>query len=95
MKKPHYKSWNADLERELKNPAFRAGFEKECEKLRIACDIAILRGKKKLTQKQLAKELKISQAAVARIEGGDQNLTIATLWKIGKVFGKKLSVKFV
>lgn len=95
MKKPHYKSWNADLERELKNPEFKAGFEKEYQKVKMACDIAILRNKKKLTQKQLAKELKISQAAVARIEGGEQNLTIATLWKIGKVFGKKLSVKFI
>lgn len=95
MKKTHYKSWDAELKRKLKDPVFRAGFEKEYQKVKIACDIAILRDKNKLTQKQLAEKLKVSQAAVARIEGGDQNLTIATLQKIGKVFGKKLSVKFV
>lgn len=95
MKKSHHFSWHDHLKEELKDPKFRAAFEKERDKLRISYEIVVLRHKAKLTQKQLAKELKMSQSAVARIESGEQNLTIETLMKIGSVFGKKIKVKFV
>lgn len=95
MAKPFHFSWHNHLKEELKDPKFRVAFEKEREKLRISYEIVVLRHKAKLSQKQLAKKLKISQSAIARIESGEQNLTIETLMKIGSVFGKKIKVKFV
>ena len=95
MKKTQFPSWHDDLKEQLKNPEFKAGFDEEYEKLAVVYQLVMLRNKNKLTQKQFAEKLKVSQAAVARMEGGEQNLTIGTLRKIGKVFGKKLSVKFV
>jgi len=43
-----------------------------------------LREKKGLTQLDLAKKIKTSQSAIARIESGDQNVTTETISKIGK-----------
>ena len=94
-KKRQFKTFESYLKKQLKNPEFRAAFQEEGEKLKIAYEIAVLRNKAKLTQKELAKKLKVSQAAVARIESGSQNLTLDTLRKIGDIFKKKLTVKFV
>lgn len=45
---------------------------------------------KKMTQAELAKKAGMKQEAVARLEGGDSNPTLATLSKIAKVLGKKV-----
>ena len=88
-------TFREDLKRELKNKTFRGFFNKEKEKLRITYEIVILRQTAQLTQKQLAKKLRVSQSAVARMESGQQNLTIETLMKIGSLFGKKLKIQFM
>lgn len=88
-------SFDEDLKKRLKDPKFRRMFEEESEKLRIAYEILLLRKKQKLTQKMFAEKLEISQSAVARMESGVQNLTIETLMKIGRIFGKKLTIRFV
>ena len=90
-----YTSYDEDLQQELKNPKFRAAYEIAGKRLEIAYEIAFLRQKSRLTQKELAKKLKISQSTIARIEHGGQNLTIETLFKISQVFGKKLQINFV
>lgn len=95
MKKPLHISFEDDLKKDLKNPRFKAMYEKELQKADIAIAIAFMRQKNRLTQSQMAKKLKVSQAAVARIEAGEQNLTLETMMKIAKVFKKKLVVKFV
>ncbi len=95
MKKKLPPTFREDLQNELKNPSFRGLFEKEKEKLCIAYEIVVLRQAAHLTQKQLARKLHVSQSAVARMESGQQNLTIETLMKIGNLLGKRLKVQFV
>jgi|WetSurMetagenome_2_1015567.scaffolds.fasta_scaffold252286_2 DNA-binding XRE family transcriptional regulator len=90
-----YVSWNDYIERELKDPRFRAAYEAAGERIEAAYAITVMRHKKRMTQKEMAKRLKISQSAVARIEQGGQNLTIETLSKIAALFGKKVKIKFV
>ena len=90
-----YKSFDEELKRDLKDPKFRAAFEKAGARFEAAYAILEMRHEGKLSQKALAKKLKISQAAVARMESGTQNLTLKTLFKIGHVFGKKLEIRFV
>lgn len=94
MKSKKIITWNDYIRKELRDPEFRIEFEMEEEKLRIAYEIALLRNRARLSQKELARKLKMSQAALARIEGGKQNLTIGTLKKIGAIFGKKLKIGF-
>jgi len=52
--------------------------------------IKILRQKKGFTQKEFAKLLKTSQSAVARMEGGGQNFTLAELQKVSNVLNHQL-----
>jgi ribosome-binding protein aMBF1 (putative translation factor) len=90
-----YSSFDDDLREELKNPKFRAAFEKAGERVETAYAIVEMRHKAKMTQKELAKKMKVSQSVVARIEQGSQNLTISTLMKLAGVCGKKLKIKFI
>jgi DNA-binding XRE family transcriptional regulator len=83
------------LKEDMKNPVFRAAYESAGERIEAAYAITTMRYKKKMTQKEMAKRLKISQSAVARIEQGGQNLTIETLSKIAALFGKKVQIKFI
>ena len=52
--------------------------------------IADLREAQGLTQPELAKKLKTTQSAVARIESGRQNVSADMLKKIGTALGKNL-----
>lgn len=56
----------------------------------IGQSIADLRETKGLTQAELAKALKTTQSAVARLESGKQNISADMLRKISKALGKNL-----
>ncbi len=48
------------------------------------------REKRGMTQSDFAKSLKTSQSAIARIESGDQNMTVELLAKINSVLGSRI-----
>ena len=52
---------------------------------KIGLFIKKLREERGLTQEDFSKALKTSQSAVARIESGNQNVTIEQLMKMGEV----------
>jgi transcriptional regulator with XRE-family HTH domain len=52
------------------------------------------RKQKGLTQTELAKQLHTSQAAIARIESGKQNITIGYVENIAKALGCKVKIIF-
>lgn len=56
----------------------------------IGVFIKKLREKRSLTQDELAKRLKTSQSAIARIESGNQNLTASELLRIGDALDHKI-----
>jgi len=88
-------NFEKDLKERLKDKKFRETYECERRKVFVAYEILKLREKRGLTQKQLAKKLKTTQSVVARIESGDQNLTIDYLNKIADIFHKNLKIDFV
>ena len=47
---------------------------------------------RKLTQDQLAQKAGVHQATIARIESGDNNLTVRTLTRVAAALGKKLTL---
>ena len=65
------------------------------EKLALGYQIKKLRKKLGLKQATLAKKLKTSQSAVARMEGGKQNITLGLLVKLSFILGKRLHVRFL
>jgi len=88
-------NYERDFKKRIKNKKFREAYEKERQKLHIAYEILELREKHGFTQGQLAKKLGTTQSVVARIETGNQNLTISYLNKIADIFNKDLKINFV
>ena len=87
-----FEKWS-DMEKEfLKDPETK----KACDDLEIEFTIynALVKARieKKLTQKQLAKELGIAQSALARFESGRTNPTLSFLQKITSGLGLKLTI---
>ena len=68
------------------SPAYQqAGNKQTDNQEKIGFFIKKLREEKGLSQKEFAEKLKTSQSAVARIESGNQNVTLEQLNKIGEV----------
>jgi transcriptional regulator with XRE-family HTH domain len=61
---------------------------------RISTAIFDYRIKENLSQKELAKNLGVTQAMVSKLESGDYNYSIEQLWKISQKLGFKLSITF-
>ncbi|MFI5345994.1 MAG: helix-turn-helix domain-containing protein [Elusimicrobiota bacterium] len=76
-----------------KDPKWAAAYEKAGIEVRVAIQIAKARQKENLTQGQLAKAIGTTQSAISRIEGADQNLTLATLSKIADALHSELVVR--
>lgn len=83
------------LNRDLKNPEFRKAFEEEEIFAEIAIQIAKLREKEGLSQKELAEKLHTTQQTVSRLEDMDNtSYSLKTLVKVAQLFHKKLEIKF-
>ena len=84
------------LKGQLKDEEFRKGFEEEGVYAQLAVQIARLRGKKKLSQKRLARLLHTSQQTVSRFEDPrNTSYSLQTLIKLAHALGKELKVQFV
>lgn len=90
-----FRTFNQRLKKDLKNNEFKKAFEEEDLPARIAIQIAKLREKTHLTQKQLSTLMHTSQQNISRLEQPDnERLTIRTLQKLAKVFHRELIVQF-
>ena len=93
MKK--YSTFNDHLKHELKDPKFKEAFDREDFYVRVAVQIAKIREKKQMTQKDLAMKLHTTQQAVSRIEKGDQNITLNMIERLAEALDKKPVLKLV
>lgn len=95
MKKKIRKATNFEehLSQELKDPEFRRMFDEFGQQLEISYQILQLRKKKKMSQAQLAKKINTTQGNVARIESGNQNLTVEMLNRVAAALGTNLTIK--
>lgn len=64
------------------------------EKLYLGRQLKFLRKKLEMKQSDLAKKLKTSQSAIARMEAGKQNMTLQTMVNLSFLLEKKLIIKF-
>lgn len=82
-------------ERLLKDPEFKAEYERTRPYAEIAREIVRIRCEKGLTQKQLAELMGTTQSAIARIESQDYGrIEFQTLEKVANALGKTLKVSF-
>jgi len=78
--------FNDALNKKLKNTEFKQRHLLNLQRLDLAQDIVKLRQKTSLTQNDLAQKLKTSQSFVARVENGNQNITLDVLIRIANIF---------
>lgn len=88
----YMKSYTEIKKEFLKDPAFRKAYEELGPEFELASMIIEKRLRKGLTQKALAKKIGTQQSAIARLESGDYNPTIAFLEKVSKALGARLSI---
>lgn len=84
-----------DLRKELlKDPKFKAEYEKMQPKFEAVSALIEARIEKGLTQEVLARRISTKQSAIARIESGNANPSIGFLQKLAEALGKKLVIQF-
>lgn len=82
------------LAEELKDPEAKRLFDEYGRQLEISYKILQTRKQKGLSQAELAKKIGTKQSNVARIESGQQNVTIKLLDRIALALDMQLEVNF-
>jgi DNA-binding XRE family transcriptional regulator len=70
------------LKEDLKDPVFKAGFERERKLLAVTLELLQLRRRRHMSQRALAKKAKVPQQEISNIEQGRRNITLNTLQKL-------------
>jgi transcriptional regulator with XRE-family HTH domain len=78
---------------QLKDPEFREAWKESRIEYEVARQLILLRKNNGLTQKQLAERLHTKQSEIARIENGNQNISLGKLRKIAEVMGGHVVIK--
>lgn len=83
-----------DLRKRLKNPKFKKEWEDSEAEYQLACKLIEVRLKKNLSQRELAKKVHTSQAAISRIEAMHGNPSLSLLKRIAQALGTKIQISF-
>ncbi|MDQ2921750.1 MAG: helix-turn-helix transcriptional regulator [Acidobacteriota bacterium] len=92
MKKSNFEKY---LDKQLEDPAFATRFEQAGEAWDVAIQLAALRQKAGLSQKDLARKLKTSQQHISRLESpGYEGHSLANLRRVAGVLNARVRVTF-
>lgn len=94
MKNKLLYTFEEDLARRLKNPKFKKLWEESEPEYLLAKQLIEKRLKKKISQRELARKLKTSQAVISRIETMRANPTFSFLKKIAQALDTRLQFRF-
>src|SRR3989440_2892617 len=90
MKKSNFDRY---LESQMQDPAFAVRFQEAGEAWDVALQIAALREKAGLSQKELARKLKTSQQQISRLESPSyEGHSLSMLRRVAKVLSAKVRV---
>jgi transcriptional regulator with XRE-family HTH domain len=90
MKKTNFDLY---LEEQLKNPEFAERFERAGESWDIALQLAALREKAGLSQKELARKLKTSQQNISRLESPQyEGHSLSMLRRVARILHARVRV---
>ena len=80
------------LKKSLKDHEFKKAWEESEVEYQLACKLIEARLKQKLSQRELAKKIGTSQAAISRIEGMSGNPSVFLLKRIAEALNTKLQI---
>ncbi len=92
MNKNRVYTFQEDLAERLKDPEFKKAWDDTEAEYKLACNLIEARLKKHLSQRDLAKKVKTSQAAISRIEAMRGNPSLSLLKRIAEALGTRLTV---
>ena len=95
MKNKLYYTFEEDLAKRLKDPEFKKIWEESEVEYQLSCKLIEARLKSKLSQRDLAKKVKTSQAAISRIEAMNGNPSLSLLKRIATALESKLSISLI
>ncbi len=84
------RTFESDLEKELQDPESAKYFGEARAKSSFAITLSIARAKAGLTQKEMADKAGVSQAYIAKLEGGEANPTLGRIGTMLAVLGLSL-----
>ena len=90
MKNKLYYSFEKDLKTRLKDPKFKKAWEESELEYQLARQLIKERLARKISQRELAKRAKTTQAVISRIETMSANPSISLLKRISEVLNTKL-----
>ncbi len=82
-------------ERAAQNPDFPRLMDAAAERKRLLRDLGAARRAARLTQADVAARMKTSVSAVARLERGEMNPTVATLQRFASAVGRRIDWRLV
>ncbi len=85
------RTFKDDLAQNLRDLEFAKGFGAARAKSNFAITLAEARRQLNLTQQQLAARLGVSQAYIAKLEGGEANPTLGTIGSLLAILGLSLT----
>ncbi|OGM28317.1 hypothetical protein A2962_00540 [Candidatus Woesebacteria bacterium RIFCSPLOWO2_01_FULL_39_61] len=88
------KTFDDYLKKQLKNPKFKKEWDKLQPQFEITRELIKARIEGKISQRELAKRAKTTQAVLSRIENMTVSPSIGLLQKIASALDKKLEIKF-
>lgn len=94
MKKRLEYTFEEDLAKRLKNPGFKKEWDASEAEYQLACKLIEARIKNKMSQRDLAKKIHTSQAAISRIEAMHGNPSLDLLKRIATALNTKLQISF-
>ena len=94
MKNKLYYTFKDHLKESLKDPEFAKAWKESEPEYLLARELIKNRLEKKMSQRELAKKLKTSQAVISRLETMSGNPTLYQLKKIASALGTNLQVSF-
>lgn len=94
MQKQHL-DFNVWLKEELKDPAFKAEFDRQQPEFAVINAIIEARRKKGITQKTLARRIGTKQSVISRLESGRANPSVGFLKKLAQALNSHLEIKFI
>lgn len=86
--------YRKDREKWLEDPEIKAAYDALEPEYSIIRQTIAARIEQNLTQAQLAERIGTKQSCIARMEGGNTNLTIGFLKRIAAGLGKKITITF-
>ena len=93
MKRQHL-DYNIWLKTKLKDPEFKAEYDKLQPEYAVINAIIEARVKRGITQKELAGRIGTKQSVISRLESGNANPSVAFLKKLAEALNTNLQIKF-